>query len=259
MFLISVLFVQALGFAANAQDIKQTRVLFVGNSLTYVGNVPAVYKELSRVNGRDVEVDMLAQPGATLSERWQDGSVVQAMQSGSYSMLVLQERGADLMCGVGDETCDEAKTSLAQLIKRAQAKQVKVYVLGTYQTLPAASRNLVANESAVARLYGAEYVEISETFARLRAKLPELAWFSHDGTLHPGADLALLDAILLFRTVYGALPLPSDLQVKAPIYTVKVGPTMELGAARSASVTAKLQDHQSYSKDTVVSVLHQLQ
>jgi hypothetical protein len=259
VFSIAVLFTQAQGIAANAQDIKQTRILFVGNSLTYVGNIPAVFKELSRVSGRDVEVDMLAQPGATLTERWQDGSVSQAMHNGSYSVVVLQERGADLMCDIGDNSCDESKTSLAHLTKLAQANHAKIYVLGTYQTLPAASRSVVANESAAAQLNGAEYVEISETFARLRAKLPELAWFSQDGSLHPGADLALLDAILLFRAIYGVLPLPIDVQVKAPIYTVKAGPSLELDAARRASGTAKLQADQNYSKDTIDRILRQFQ
>jgi 3-polyprenyl-4-hydroxybenzoate decarboxylase len=55
------------------------RVLFVGNSLTYVGNLPAVFEALSNANGMPVASDMIVQGGATLAQRLDDGSVAQAL------------------------------------------------------------------------------------------------------------------------------------------------------------------------------------
>ena len=37
------------------------RILFVGNSLTYVGNLPAALEALSTSNGKSVSVEMLVE------------------------------------------------------------------------------------------------------------------------------------------------------------------------------------------------------
>lgn len=55
-----------------------TRTLFVGNSLTYVGNLPAVFSALSSANGRTVTGDMIVRGGATLSQRVANGSATDA-------------------------------------------------------------------------------------------------------------------------------------------------------------------------------------
>src|SRR5690606_22896177 len=51
----------------NSPPEKSTRVLFFGNSVTYVGNLPAVLSALCSASGTQCFAGMIAQGGATIS------------------------------------------------------------------------------------------------------------------------------------------------------------------------------------------------
>jgi hypothetical protein len=51
------------------------RVLFLGNSITYVGNLPAVFASLCDASGHKCSVEMLVKGGAALRERVIDDSL----------------------------------------------------------------------------------------------------------------------------------------------------------------------------------------
>ena len=208
----------------------EMRVLFVGNSLTYVGNVPAVYAALATANGHPTHSDMIVRGGATLSQRVADGSVARALADGDYAVLVLQERGGDLMCGFGPDACEESRDAIAALVALATKHGTRTVLLGTYQPGPAASKRLVDAESAAAQAAGITYVEISETLAGLRTRHPDLAWFDADG-MHPGRELALLNAVKLHRAIHGEPAAPAALSVVAPIYAPRSGLQESLRAA----------------------------
>jgi hypothetical protein len=207
---------------ARGPQLPPDRVLFVGNSLTYVGNVPAVLSALAEADGAPMPSDMIVKGGATLSERVADGSVARALADRRYAWLVIQERGGDLMCSLGPASCAQSRQAIDALARMARAKGVKVVLLGSYQPHAQASRRLVDMESAAAADAGIPYVEVSETLRRLRDHAPDLVWFAPDG-MHPGKDLALLDAIRLHQALRGRLPAPVPLTVKAPIYGVSSG------------------------------------
>jgi len=217
---------------------QDKRVLFVGNSLTYVGNVPAVFSALQSANGQHGGADMIVRGGATLTQRVSDGSVERALEEGHYSALVLQERGGDLTCSFGPDSCVQSRESIKQLAALGRQKGVRVVLLGTYQPHPAASRRIVEAESQAATEAGIPYIEVSETFQTLRRGHPDLSWFSPDD-VHPGADLALLNALLVYRELSGLTPSPEALTVRAPIYRSRSGLTEEL---RSSDAPPPLSD-----------------
>jgi len=100
-------------------------VLFVGNSLTYVGNVPAVLSALAAANGKPFPSDMIASGGATLTQRVSDRSVVRALETNQYTALVLQERGGDLICSFGPDSCLQSRQAIKALAILAKAKGVR--------------------------------------------------------------------------------------------------------------------------------------
>lgn len=200
------------------QPLQNTKVLFVGNSLTYVGNVPAVYSALAQANGRDSPSYMIVRGGATLSQRVGDGSVARALEEGSYTHLVIQERGGDLMCLFGTDSCTQAREAVLALADIGRRNGAAVLLLGTYQPDPSASRRLIESESEVARNADIPYIEVSGRLQRLRGMAPELSWFFAADDFHPGRDLALLSAILVYHAIHGELPQPGPLTVTAPIY-----------------------------------------
>jgi len=218
-----------------------TRLLFVGNSLTYVGNLPAVVDALAAANGTTTSSDMLVGAGATLSERVADGSVERALAAQHYDYVILQERGGNLIGAAGDASLHEtnaAHEALAQLARRNGAEPI---LLGTYQGLPQASRALVAAESAQAKRLSMPHVAVSQRLQGGLSSVPDAEWFAAD-RMHPGPDLTLLDALLLYRALFGVFPRATALTVEAPVYGVHAGfadaTLVRAGAARVAADAA---------------------
>lgn len=208
------------------------RVLFVGNSLTYYGNLPATFAALAKANGHDVQSEMIVKGGATLSQRLADGSVQQALVERRPAIVVLQERGGDLLCRRGTDACEQSRHAIAELSRAARAVNARVLVLGTYQRVAQVSIALVDAERAAAHHAGADYIEISESLRRVSTQLPDLPWYAADG-MHPGSALTLLNALQLHRTFYGP-PATAHLQVNAPIYSTDTGLEAQLRRADAA-------------------------
>ncbi len=230
------------------------RVLFVGNSLTYVGNVPAVFSALAEANGNPIASDMIVKGGATLTQRVSDGSVARALDEHKYTGLVLQERGGDLMCSFGPDSCVQSRDALKALAALAKENGVHVVLLGTYQPHPAASQRLIKEESSAAAEAGIPYIEVSEKLRQLRHSAPELTWFATDG-MHPGKDLALLNAVLIHKALRGSLPKPVSLTVKAPIYGSTSGLTETLRHADAPPPLPDTPNEVHYSPETLKKLL----
>lgn len=220
-FSISIILLVAIGctsclHAKPAPDF--VRVLFVGNSLVYVGNLPAVFDALATANGRKIQSDMLVKGGASLSDRVADGSVERALATKHYDYVVLQERGGDMLCGFGPSSCKNAVTSLGILADSALRHSAKPTLLGTYQDLPEASASLVQAEESAATRLSISYVPLSERFQVARVAAPKANWLFKDG-MHPGHDLILLEAALLYQDLFRRLPSHKGFTVIATMYT----------------------------------------
>lgn len=238
---------------ATADTTAAGKVLFVGNSQLYVGNAPAVFAALASANGHPVDSDMIVEGGATLSDRVADGSVGRALADGGYTALVLQERGGDLICVYGPESCAQSREAVATLATLAREHGVRAMLLGTYQSLPEASRALVEAEAAAAAAAGIPYLQSSETFRRLRTAAPALEWLDPDGA-HPGKALTLLDAMLVYRALHGELPEVKPLVVRAPIYQARSGLRALLRPAGAPPPRSDTPRRVSYEAETIETI-----
>ena len=68
------------------------RILFVGNSHTYVNNLPQLFADLSRSAGRPVVFDMSAPGGYSLMEHATNESTLAKISRGGWNYVVLQEQ-----------------------------------------------------------------------------------------------------------------------------------------------------------------------
>lgn len=229
-------------------------MLFVGNSLTYVGNTPAIYSAISAASGVKIKSDMIVRGGATLSERDADGSVANALASQKYTAVVLQERGGDLVCAFGPESCEQSRKAISALAKLANEHGVMAVLLGTYQANPSVSAVLVEQESLAASEAGIPYIEVSERLHALKLSSPDLAWFAEDG-LHPGTALALLNATLIYKELNGSTPPEAPITVKAPIYRIKSGLTEALRQSDDPPPLPDTPSEVEYPSSTVQVIL----
>jgi hypothetical protein len=183
---------------------QSARVLFFGNSVTYVGNLPAVLSALCTASGMPCSTEMIARGGATLTDRVADGSLDRATANGRFDYLILQERGGDIMGAFMNqiEAQERAETAAATLVRAARERRMEPVLLGTYQGSPAASRELVTAEQVLASKLDAAYVPVSNYLDCGRRQETSLRWFDRDG-MHPGPELTLMMAVLLYRELFG--------------------------------------------------------
>ena len=220
-------------------------VLFVGNSLTYVGNLPAVFAALARANGHDLRSYMVVGPGGTLAERVAGGTVPRALQKCNCSVLVLQERGGDLFGGFGRDALARSKRAVIDLARTGRQSGARVVLLGTYNSQNV-SHHLVLMEGAAARAAGIPYIAVSDLLWRLRKADPSLEWLRKEGG-HPGKALTLLDAMLLYKQLYGSYPAAKAFVVRAPIYGTHSGLEPTLRRATAPPPNASTPRSVSYS------------
>jgi hypothetical protein len=205
-----------LASMVDATPPPTSQVLFVGNSLTYVGNLPAVLETLAHANGKKLHADMLVKGGATLTQWLDNGAVQHAFAAHHYDYVVLQERGDDFACGFGPKVCKDSRHALhvlAAIVRKAGAAPI---LMGTYQVAPDASQAIVAAESKAAHGNAMPYIAVSNHLNAGRKKIPYADWFAKAG--HPRHDLVLLEAVLLYGQLYGSLPRAKALDVRAPMF-----------------------------------------
>ena len=207
---------------------RELRVLFVGNSLTYVNNLPRLLHAMAASQpGRPAITTMTyAAPGGTVAERWADGHAAAALRDGHWDVLVLQERGGLLACLVDSERRQESECRASERAHRdfaelAASRGSRVLLLATWgpdgdwqRRLDEAIRKL----SGKLRSGGAD-VAVVPAGSTLRAwarRQPADAPAFPDG-VHPGFPASLVMAAQLYRAVAGEDAQPHDLAIDFPL------------------------------------------
>jgi hypothetical protein len=75
-----------------SEDPECTRVLFLGNSYTFVNDLPGTFARLARAGGQRVEADVSAEGGWMLSDHVQSGGTRSKIKSSNWDFVVLQEQ-----------------------------------------------------------------------------------------------------------------------------------------------------------------------
>ena len=87
-----IFFLLGCGPIRCGNDDDCLRVLFVGNSYTYVNDLPTMFSELSRSGGHKVEVSTVAEGGFTLADHVNSAQFSEALTSNQWDYVVLQEQ-----------------------------------------------------------------------------------------------------------------------------------------------------------------------
>lgn len=224
---LSILLSIALSLPAFAAD----SVLWVGNSRTYVGNLPEVYKALVHaVDKREIVAEMLVEGGGELTGRVEDGSVARELDAAHYDVVLLQEHGNYLKCGAGGlndpKICPSsisAHKKLAVLIRQHGAKAMIMGTMNFVQPNAADVRLLQRGEQSFAKQMQSDgWVEIGNAVLAGIRNEPAWEWIYGDGA-HGGHDTTLMMAILTYRHIEGRWPAAVDVPLVYRDYPLSVG------------------------------------
>jgi hypothetical protein len=76
----------------NPAGDSNLRILFIGNSLTYVNDLPSLVRDLGRSDpARTVTVASVAYPDFSLVDHWNRGDALRAIEDGPWDYVVLQQ------------------------------------------------------------------------------------------------------------------------------------------------------------------------
>jgi hypothetical protein len=195
-----------------AQPAAAKRLLFIGNSLTYVNNLPAIVDALAVAGGNPAPVvrDVVF-GGASLEDHWKRGPARVAIAEGHWDFVVLQQ---------GPSSLPESRMLLIQYT-RLFAKEIRkagaTPVL--YMVWPSSARSedfpgVIESYRLAAKEVDGILCPVGEAWRIASKRDPGLGLYSVDG-LHPTPAGSYLAGLVIYARLYGKSPmgLPSELEL----------------------------------------------
>jgi hypothetical protein len=154
---------------AAAAGQRTLRVLFVGNSLSYVNDLPTAFKTIYEASqpGARVEAEMLAQGGALLREHLDAGALESLLARERFDVVVLQELGGLPLCPRDFAPCKDSPKALRDAAAMVRASGSRPVWLATWQALPSAQEELSRRVSTLARELQIDTVDVGAAIQRV--------------------------------------------------------------------------------------------
>ena len=201
---------------------RTIRVLFIGNSYTYVNNLPAVFAALARDGNQAVVKTQIVAPGGWfLKTHWEQGDARRLLSQGKWDYVVLQEqsllgsvveRDGQLHIG-NDHFFHPYAVMWVRAIKDAGATPV-LYL--TWAHKPTPEDQAILND-AYERVAGEEQAVVAPAglaWARIREQHPEIDLFQPDGS-HPSPAGTYLAACAFYAAIFRQSPLSLTGKIKS--------------------------------------------
>jgi hypothetical protein len=180
------------------------RVLFIGNSLTYVNDLPSLVAALAEAAGETPpEFGAVVACGFSLEDHWRQGEARKAIERGKWDFVVLQQ---------GPSASAEGRALLVRYarrfapeIRRAGAKPA------LYMVWPSAGRRQDFGGVCDSYRLAAEDIRgmllpAGEAWRRVEKRAPKLALYSSDG-LHPTVAGSYVAGAVIYAQLYGRSPI----------------------------------------------------
>jgi hypothetical protein len=190
------------------------RVLFLGNSYTYVNDLPATFARLAESGGRRVETAMVANGGETLDGHASSRDSLSRISSGPWDYVVLQEQSQiPAVSASREHSMYPAARTLVAAVAAAGAIPM-FYMTAAHRDgapdfgLPGYEAMQLAIDdgyTAIARELGAPVAPVGYTWFVVRRQHPEIGLWQTDGS-HPSVAGTYLAACVFYAAVFRASP-----------------------------------------------------
>lgn len=181
-------------------DSGGTRVLFIGNSLTYTNDLPGMYVALARLAGNDtVKAASVAYPDYALEDHWAEGTSRRSLTDHRWEYVIMQQGSSALASSqVNLRTWSE---QFAPVIRGAGATPVMFMVWPTTAFPGDFPHVLNSYRSAAAAINGI-FAPAGDAWT---AHGDRSTFYSPDG-LHPSVRGTYVSALVLLERTLGIRP-----------------------------------------------------
>jgi hypothetical protein len=212
-------------------------ILFVGNSLTDTEGLPGLVEGLAIAVGRPLQTAMVTYPGYSLEDHWNRGDALRSIDSGGWSVVVLQQ---------GPSSLEQSRIILRRDTARFDQHIRSVGArTALFSVWPESSRQsafpaVAESYSLAAADVGGIYFPVTQAWLKAWERDPSLPLYSADG-FHPSGHGSYLAALVIASVLTGASPQGMPARVVRPDgseLSIPVPAVSLLQAAAAAALAA---------------------
>jgi len=190
------------------------RVLFIGNSYTYVNDLPGTFTELACSGGRKVETGMQARPGWALDDHANSAQTLDVLEHKTWDIVVLQDQ-SEVPALEYERTHRMVPSGrfLVRKVRERAARPVFFQTWGHRDGLPSAG---LANYQAMQSQLDLGYrvladelkvpvAPVGDAWSKAVAQSPPLSLWQDDGS-HPTPQGTYLAACVFYAVLLDQSP-----------------------------------------------------
>lgn len=190
--------------SAFAADKVPLRVLFVGNSLTYTNDLPAMVGRIAVEDGRAIKIEMLAEPNYSLGDHLAEPRLASVLRRGKWDFIVLQQ---------GPSSLSESRAQLISDTKEIAAMagpRPRLALLAVWPPNRDSARWARVTEAyrLATEAVGGVLIPCGTAFWDVLQR-DESAPLLLEDRFHPAAEGTFLMALVVYRVLVGQLPATS--------------------------------------------------
>ncbi|BFG69126.1 hypothetical protein KACHI17_00070 [Sediminibacterium sp. KACHI17] len=174
-------------------------ILFIGNSLTYINDVPALVKELGKLDSISIDYKTISGPNYGLDDHLAEGMVQQEIKTGKYDYVVVQQ---------GPSALPESQANLMHAIAKYKAlckefnTKLAVYMVWPFQSRLFDLDNVIFSYSKAGKTHSALICAAGLAWKIAWSIDSSLSLYGPDG-FHPNMKGSLLAAMVIYGTLTG--------------------------------------------------------
>ena len=174
---------------------SRERVLFVGNSLTSVNDVPGLVAGIARADGRAVHCEVVAINNFSLEDHWQQGDAMRRIAAGGWTTVVLQQ---------GPSALPDSRVLLVQYTRqfdaaiRRQGGRTALYMVWPFASRRFDFDGVSASYRAAAESVGGVILPVGAAWQAVWRRDPAFALYGPDG-FHPTPAASYLAALVIYE------------------------------------------------------------
>lgn len=191
---------------AKAKRSSDISILFIGNSFTQRNDVPQLLAEMAAARDVSVKHDLISAGGASLRTHWNAGRAAEAIATGGYDYVVLQEQST---LPVKNATRMAENVRLfAEAIKQAGSKIV-LYMTWARKHSPESQQIITDAYNTVGKEVDALVVPVGSAWEKFRATHEQPELYDRDES-HPTLAGSYLAACVFVAVLLKANPVGID-------------------------------------------------
>ena len=182
---------------SNQNMKKSIRILFIGNSHTYVNDMTKVLSKMSLSAKSPVELKTFqyTKGGFTLQQHWQDGNSLKAIHKGGWDYVVIQENGE--IPDSNPKLMREYVTRFVEEIRKVNSEPV-LFMTAAFQNKPESIEKISDAYTSIAEDLNVIVAPVGFAYKLSFQKQPGLSLHNLPDTIHANESGTYLTACVFY-------------------------------------------------------------